>query len=106
MHDPPRSSVSQSVSNSNASSDHKKPRTGTDEPDQGRLKNAGGSYGKSSPNLVSTAQKRSQGVRKCSEELYETMQKSGKLELEHKMKRSSSIGISQEKLKRLAHAVR
>lgn len=33
------------------------------------------------------------------------MQKSGKLDLEHKIKRSSSIGIIQEKLKRLAHAL-
>lgn len=66
----------------------KKPRTGTDEPDQGRLKNGGCSYGKSCPILVPTVQKKSQGDRKCFEELYETTQRSGKLDLEHEIKGS------------------
>lgn len=64
----------------------KKPRMGAGEPDQGRLKNGGYSYGKSRPFSVPTEQKRSQGDRKCSQELYEATQKYGKLNLNHEIK--------------------
>lgn len=80
-------------------------RAVTDEPDQGRMKNGGGSYGKSCSISVPTVQKRSQGDRKCSEELYKTMQWSGKLDLDHEIKGSWSIGIIQEKSEWLAHAL-
>lgn len=66
----------------------KKPRMGADEPDQERLKNRGYSYGKSHPFSVPTEQKRSQGDRRCSEELYEATQRCGKLGFDQEIKES------------------
>lgn len=87
------------------SSDHKKAKNRNRGKKQGRLKNGGCSYWKSRPILVPTVQKRSQGDGKCSEELYETTQKTGKLDfIEHEIKGSWSIGIIWEKLKQLAHS--
>lgn len=82
-----------------------KPRKGTDEPDQRRVKNGGSSYGKPCSISVPAMQNRCRGDGKCSEELYEMMQRSGNLDLESEINGVWSIGIIQEKLKQLAHAL-
>lgn len=96
--DSPRSNMSQRIYNNNSRSDQKMPRTRAGEPDQERLRNGGYSYGKSCPFSVATEQKRSQGDRRCSEELYKATQRSGKLNLDYNIKGFWCICITQEKL--------
>lgn len=82
-----------------------KPRKGTDELDQRRVKNRGSSYGKPCSISVPAMQERCWGDGKCSEELDEMMQRSGNLDLEHETNGVWSTGIIQEKLKQVAHAL-